>query len=387
MAKQKNKNGKGNYLQEVMMKEINRRDFIKTLAVGGAALGLGNIVTSFAFPGSKESVALENKAVVSVVKIDKDNIDYTVRKAIDLLGGMKSIAADKERIILKPNLVSPTPGDVTKPGVIKALAQLMIEAGKDVSIGEGSAAAGPNLRPGIFGGVCRTTDIEMLNSIQQNVFDILGYTDLAKSLKTPLINLHTGEMSKVKIPNGFVFKEISLHHSLTETDLLCSVPMMKTHSMATVTLGMKNVIGLYPGQVYGTVRSAVHSEAAKVESSGVASAIVDMVRANKLGLVVIDGSMAMQGQGPSVYQGGQLVKMDLIIAGMNPLATDMVAASIMGFQPDEIQTFVWAWKAGMTPGNLNDIEIRGEKLNDVRKKFVRPTVYPWAAISQYGPPC
>jgi hypothetical protein len=59
----------------------------------------------------------------------------------------------------------------------------------------------------------------------------------------------------------------------------------------------------------------------------------------------------------------------------------------MGFQPDEIPTFVWAWKAGMTPENLNDIEIRGEKLNDVRKNFARPTIYPWAAISQYGPPC
>jgi uncharacterized protein (DUF362 family) len=194
-------------------------------------------------------------------------------------------------------------------------------------------------------------------------------------------------MSIVKIPNGFVFKEVSLHHSLTETDLLCSVPMMKTHGLAAVTLGMKNLIGVYPGQVYGTVRSAVHSEAAKVEGSGTASAIVDMVQANKLGLVVIDGSMAMQGQGPSVTQGGKLVKMDLIIAGTNPLATDMVAASIMGFQPDEIQTFVWAWKSGMTPGSLSDIEIRGEKLDDVRKPFARPTIYPWAAISQYGPPC
>lgn len=290
--------------------------------------------------------------------------------------------------MLKPNLVSPTPTDVTKPGVIKALAQLMIESGKDVSIGEGSAAGAGNIRPGIFGSVCRTTDKEMLNQIQKSVFDSLGYSDLAKSLKIPLVNLHVGEMSKKSLPNNFVFKEISIHRSLADTDLLCSVPMMKTHGLATVTLGMKNLIGVYPGQVYGTVRSAVHSEATKVESSGTASAIVDMVRANKLGLVVIDGSMAMQGQGPSAMGGGKVVKMDVIIAGTNPLATDMVAASIMGFQPSEISTFVWAWKAGMTPGNLNDIEIRGEKLNDVRQNFARPAVVPYTAImSQYGPPC
>ena len=369
------------------MKKLNRRDFIKTLAAGGAAVGLGNIASCSIFNKPQVAVLPESKAVVSVVKIKNDKIDYAVRNAIDLLGGIESIAANKERIMLKPNLVSSTPEDATKPGVIKALAQLMIEAKKDVSIGEGSAAAGPNLRPGNVGGVCRTKNIDTLNDIQQIVFDTLGYSDLAQSLRIPLINLHTGEMTKVQIPNGFVFKKISLHRSLTETDLLCSVPMMKTHGLATVTLGIKNMMGVYPGQVYGTVRSAVHSKAAKVEPSGTASAIVDMARANKLGLVVVDASMAMQGQGPSVYQGGQLVKMDLIIAGTNPLATDMVSAAIMGFRPEEISTFVWAWKAGMRPASLDDIEIRGKRIHDVSKDFLRPTVYRWAAISQYGPPC
>jgi uncharacterized protein (DUF362 family) len=369
------------------MKKISRRDFMKTIAVGGAALGMGNIVSCNALKSSAGTSRPESKPVVSVVKIKNDNVDYAVRQSIDLLGGIKTVSTGKERIMLKPNLVSPEPRDVTKIDVIKALAQLMKEAGKDVSIGEGSAAAGPNFRPGIFGSVCRTKDIETLNNIQQIVFDRLGYLELEKSIKVPLVNLHTGEMSKVSIPNGFVFEEISLHHSLTEIDMLCSVPMMKTHGLANVTLGMKNLIGVYPGEVYGTVRSAVHSEAAKVEESGTASAIVDMVRANKIGLVVIDASVAMQGQGPSVYQGGQLVKMGLIIAGTNPLATDMTAAYLMGFDPEEISTFVWAWKAGMKPVSLNEIEIRGVKINDVRQNFVRPTLYPWDTISQYGPPC
>jgi len=59
----------------------------------------------------------------------------------------------------------------------------------------------------------------------------------------------------------------------------------------------------------------------------------------------------------------------------------------MGFHPEEISTFVWAWKAGMTPTGLNEIEIRGTELNAVRRNFLRPTVYPWDAISSYGPPC
>ncbi len=369
------------------MEKMDRRTFVRSAALGGIAAGCCIHSNSLAFGRAPELTNPGAKAIVSVTRIKNDNIDYAVRNAIDLLGGLREITAGKERIMLKPNLVSPEPRDVTKPGVVRALAKLMLEATKDLSIGEGSAAAGPNLRPELFGGVCRTSDVDTLNRIQSAVFDPLGYSDLAKDLRIPLVNLHTGDMAKVPISEGFVHKEIHIHRSLTEIDLLCSVPMMKTHGLASVTLGMKNLIGLYPGQVYGTVRSAVHAEAAKIEPSGTASAIVDMVRANRLGLVVVDASMAMEGQGPSVYQGGKVVKMDLIIAGTNPLATDMVAASIMGFRPDEISTFVWSWKAGMSPGSLDEIEVRGERIEDVRKTFARPMVVPWSLASRYGPPC
>jgi len=369
------------------MEKISRRKFIKTVAVGGAYLSVGSMVNRFSSLGEKEVSASATRPVVSIVRIKKDNIDYAVRHAIDLLGGMKSITQGKERILLKPNLVDTDPRDVTNPDVVKVLVRLMVEAGKEVSIGEGSGVAAINMQSTVEAGVCQTTDRDMINAIQKKVFDTLGYTDLAKVLRVPLINLHTGKMNKVPLPNGSVFKEISLHHSLVNTDLLCSVPMMKTHGLATVTLGMKNLIGLYPGEIYGTPRWTVHQEAAKVEKSGTASAIIDMVQANKLGLTVIDASTAMQGTGPIAQQGGRLAKMNLIIAGTNPLATDMVAAYTMGFQPEEISTFVWAWKAGMAPERLDEIEVRGEKINNVRQKFARPLVLPWTVIYKLVPAC
>jgi uncharacterized protein (DUF362 family) len=155
------------------------------------------------------------------------------------------------------------------------------------------------------------------------------------------------------------------------------VPMMKTHQLATVTLGMKNLVGVFPGTVYQAVRGHMHDLTAEVEPSGTAAAIVDMVRANKLGLVVVDGSMAMEGNGPSM---GKQVKMDIIVAGTNPLATDMVAASLMSFEPHEIPTFAWANKAGMRPGSLEEIEIRGEPLDRARRPFAKPQVYAWKTI-------
>jgi uncharacterized protein (DUF362 family) len=210
--------------------------------------------------------------------------------------------------------------------------------------------------------------------MQQDVFNRLGYTEMARRLRVPLINLHTGDVVDVKVPGAFVFEKLTIHRALAETDLLCSVPMMKTHTLAGVTLGMKNLVGAYPGTVYQAVRGRMHDAAAKVEPSGTAAAIVDMVRANRLGLVVIDGSTAMEGNGPTE---GTLLPMETIVAGTNPLAADMVAAQLMGFDPSEIPTFLWANKAGMWPGRLEEIEIRGEKPESVRRRFVRPAIVPW----------
>jgi len=288
---------------------------------------------------------------------------------------MRAVTQGKERIMLKPNLVFPLASATTKPAVVRTLARLMKAADKDVSIGEGSAAAAPfNVRGDE---VFRTTKRDLLDGLQKSVFDQLGYTELAKSLRLPLVNLHTGELVEVKVPGAFVFGSLTIHRSLVETDLLCSVPMMKTHVLAGVTLGMKNLIGAYPGSVYQAVRGRMHDATAKVEPSGTAAAIVDMVRANKLGLVVIDGSTAMEGDGPSTEP---LVPMETIIAGTNPLATDMVAASAMGFSLPEIPTFEWANKAGLRPERLDDIEIRGEPLESVRRKFARPHVLPWSIV-------
>jgi uncharacterized protein (DUF362 family) len=65
------------------------------------------------------------------------------------------------------------------------------------------------------------------------------------TLDAPLVNLHTGEMVDVEVPGGLAYQRLTIHRSLTEIDLLCSVPMMKTHTLASVTPGMKNLIGLY----------------------------------------------------------------------------------------------------------------------------------------------
>ena len=346
-------------------KGLTRREFVLTGVTGTLALASG-----FTFS--------DQAPVVSVVRIKEDRIAEAVAEAIDLLGGLNEVARDKQRIMLKPNLVNSDPRCTTNLEVIRALALLMKDAGKEVSIGEGSAAA-----PGFNAdaeGVHFSKDPGILDPMQQYVYDELGYTEMAAELDLPLLNLHTGEMVEVEVPNAYVYDKIILHKSLSEIDLLCSVPMMKTHVLARVTLGMKNLMGLYPGSAYCTVRSCVHNEAYRKNSPCVSYEIVDMVRACPPGLTVIDASTSMEGNGPTE---GELVKTNLIIAGTNPLATDMVAAQLMGFNKNEVATFIMAMRKGMKPTSLDQIEIRGESLDDCHMAFRRPELIPWGDISSW----
>ena len=334
------------------------------------------------------------KPTVSIVRVnskwsESKGIEYATTRAIELIGGIKAIAKNKNRILLKPNLVNPKTSDTTNPLVIEALAKLMKNSGKDVYIGEAGAASVRNINTSLLGYVCRTKNADILHAIQDDIFKGTGYDDLSKRIGTPLVNLHVGNMVKMKVSDNFVFKEIYVHKAMSDVDLVCSVPMMKTHGLATVTLALKNIgIGGYPGMMYGTVRSLVHQAGINLEPTGTSAVTVDMVKSTKLGVSVIDATTAMQGQGPSVSQGGSLVDMNLIIASKNALAADMVASSVMGFDPAKIDTFKWAWKAGMSPSNLDGVQIVGEQIEKVRKPFRRPRVVPYTMIADwYGPPC
>jgi uncharacterized protein (DUF362 family) len=353
---------------------ISRRKFIcttSTIAAGTATFGL-NLVYGSRLPGSSA------KEMVSIVRIKNGNVAKAVEEAIDLLDGIKAVTRGKTRIMLKPNLVADSPACTTKLIVVKTLAQLMQKAGKEVMIGEGSAAASSfNV---VNNEIFRTKKREILDGMQQHVFNTLGYSEMAKSLNIPLINLHSGEIVNVPLKNGFAAKSVKIHKSLTEVDLLCSVPMMKTHTLATVTLAMKNLIGLYPGTEYYSVRSWLHDRAAEAGSPDIAYEVIDMNNAVKTGLSVIDASMAMEGNGPT---DGPLVNMGLIIAGTSPLATDMVGATIMGFELNDVPAIVLAHKTGMLPIALTDIEIRGLRIDRCKRQFVKPDVMKWTDINKF----
>lgn len=295
------------------------------------------------------------RPIVAVVRIRNGDLARGVEEAVDLLGGMAEVTRGRNRILLKPNLVVNESRCTTKPAVVGELARLMKAAGKEVSIGEASV-------------IGATRCVDVLGPYQDSFFQSLGYTAMARAAGVPLVNLHLGPFVTVPVPDGLFWEELVLPRPVVDADLVCSVAMMKTHIYATVTLTLKNAIGLYPGAIYGSYRWWVHDNAYLRRSPGVAYEILDMVRAARFGLSVIDASMAMEGNGPT---DGTLVPMNLILAGTEPLATDLVGAAIMGIPAGEVPTFEWAHRLGMKPTSLEDIELRGVALEDVRRRFVR----------------
>ncbi|HLP73491.1 MAG TPA: DUF362 domain-containing protein [Bacteroidales bacterium] len=352
-----------------MRKEkVSRRKFIGTAVsafIGTSAFGI-NIIE-----GCTQSKN-RRKDIVSIVRVNEDNVASAVKEAIDLLGGISQITYGQNRIMLKPNLVAPDRNYTTNPEVVFAVAKLMKDVGKDVMIGEGSAAADSfNV---INGEQFITKKEEILDRMQQYVFDSLGYSTIAETLNIPLINLHTGEIVELPLKDGLVAKSIKIHKKLTEVDLVCSIPIMKTHVLATVTLAMKNLIGLYPGKEYYAMRSWLHDRAIEKGSSGVAYEIIDINRSVKTGLSIIDATIAMEGNGPTA---GTIVDMGLIIAGTSPLATDMVGTSIMGFEINDIPLLRLAHNLKMEPFKLSDIEIRGLSIAEVKRPFIKPDIVTW----------
>jgi uncharacterized protein (DUF362 family) len=134
--------------------------------------------------------------------------------------------------------------------------------------------------------------------------------------------------------------------------VLISVPKLKIHRLATVTLGIKNMMGALASK--GSMHNGRLNEN-----------IADLASLLRPSLTVIDGIIAGEGHETS----GNPVKMDLVIAGTDPVAVDAVGAAVMGIQPTEVEHLVLAERKGLGTCRLENIEVIGEPVEKVRRKF------------------
>lgn len=197
------------------------------------------------------------------------------------------------------------------------------------------------------------SDATMTNA--DKAFDATGMTELCEKYAVQHLNLrYVEDKVKIKIPNGDALKDITVPRLVTESAII-SAAKMKTHMATKVTLGLKNMFGLLPDKLKF-----------KYHTMGISKVIVNINTVLKPHLTVIDGFVAMEGKGPT---DGSPVKMNLIIAGKDPVATDATGARVMGIDPHEISHIRTAHQKGL--GNIDNIEVVGSKVEDVCRAFKR----------------
>ena len=278
------------------------------------------------------------KDVVAIVKVKDDDVLGAVNKAVDLLGGLNDIIGRDDSVLVKPNLMRGLPPPVTtSPKVVEATISVLRNITKNIAIVESDA-----------------TSIKA-----QDMFLRTGMLEIAKKHGLRLINLSDVETIEVEVPNGKVLQNVVIPR-LVLTSKIVNIPVMKTHWLTHISLGIKNIFGMIPDR-----------DKIKYHLTDFHNYLVDLVSVMKPSFVIIDGTVGMEGQGPIK---GSPVKLDLIIAGKSFLSVEAIGAKVMGFEPFEIPHIRYAYERGLGEINLDKIEIVGEPLEKVIRPFKRPVL-------------
>lgn len=284
------------------------------------------------------------KTKVAVVKSrekpSEKQIDTTVRKAVELAGGFTDVIRRGDTVIIKPNLVvakPPEAGATTDPRVCKTICDIVRDLGGNPIIAE-SSFVGLDTEEAI-----QTTGYRKLRKEGYEVIDLKK-----KGIETV----------KVSIPRGKALKEVHLPKIVVEANAIISVPKMKTHDQAEVTLALKNMKGVLPD----AYKRKFH------HIFGVFQSVADLMTVMKPAFSIVDGIIAMNGLGPAF---GDPIELDLIIAGKDAVAVDAVTAKIMGFEPQECGCVREAAESKIGIIDLDKIGVVGEPITKVQRRFQR----------------
>lgn len=289
------------------------------------------------------------KPLVSVVKVEGDEI-FATKKAVNLLGGMNKFVKKGSKVFVKPNLLgggAPESGVSTNPKVTVTIINALKKLTDDITIIDSNYNV-----PTVVGAPIQI-EPSLDRIYQRPRFDIF------RDLDVKLLNLSAEKMIRYENPNLKVLASHGLPSILAEADAIINIPVMKVHDITGVTLGMKNLYGLIP---FPKVRGRLHNV--------IDDAICDLVELFPPALTVIDGTIGMEGGYSPCF--GAPAEANLIVAGSDVVATDSVAASIMGFDYKNIvqkNPIARGQERGLGKADLHKIDVVGEKISEVKRPF------------------
>lgn len=243
-------------------------------------------------------------------------------------------------VLLKPNLVGLDPLGVinTHPAVIAAVREYFLSIGAaEVLIGDGPA-------------LDRDTEA-ILESVH-----LRHYTGV---LSRTFIDLNVDDVECVTLQtHASRLKELYFPKTALGVDFVVSIPKLKTHHWAGVTLSLKNMFGIVPGSCYGWPKNVLHW-------AGIDKTILDINAAVRPDFAIVDGIVGMEGNGP--IQGTPKAS-GVLIFGNDPVAVDATCCRVMGLVPERVKYLAGA---GTLLGHLKSDKIQqlGETIASVRTPF------------------
>ena len=334
---------------------VSRRTFLRGAATAGAfvaaaAVGLEIRRQRVPHPWDAEAFPPPSGARVAVLRADSYDVDLVGI----VLDGMRSIGADVSgaRVVLKPNMVEYDRSSVinTDPRVVAATAEALRRLGA-ASV---AVAEGPGHR--------RDTGY---------VVEASGLGEALRDVGTRFVDLNVAAAAAVPLHSRYTdLGSLWLPKAITDADVVISMPKMKTHHWAAVTLSLKNCFGCLPGRVYGWPKNALHW-------AGIDASILDIAGAVRPSFAIVDAIVGMEGNGPI---DGTAKPVGALIVGDDPVAVDATGAHIMGIDPTKIGYLAEAGRF-LGVADLERITVAG----DDPDRFVTPFL-PAPGFTQGGAP-
>jgi len=268
-------------------------------------------------------------AVTRCTSYAREELDKAVNRILKLLGGVENFIKPNEKVLIKPNLLSardPEEAVTTHPEFVRAVAKSIKPVTKNIEIGDS---------PGGFG---------------KNIDEIHEKTGMRKIAEEEGVKL-------VKFDRSRKVGRFPVATAILDADKIISVPKFKTHDVQVITAAVKNSYGIIPG----IFKAEQHSFAPR--GKDFAPIVVDVFSIRKPDLTIVDAVVSMDGEGPSR---GRVRNTDFIIASSDAVAIDSALMKIVDLEPLDLYTNKEAHKKGLGITDLDEIEILGEPLDEVK---------------------
>jgi uncharacterized protein (DUF362 family) len=328
------------------MSHLSRRDFLKAASTTAGAASLGALlaacgikpvglppkapavsVTEGALSPTVETQATSDPTAISklMAVVRNGEPEALVRRALDVFGGMGTFVKPGANVIIKPNICvayrSYDQAATSNPWVLGALVKLCFEAG----------AGRVRVMDSPFDGTARQA--YQYSGIQEQVEANGGQMEVMSGLK----------YIETDIPEGRDIQSASVYDEILNADVLINVPIAKDHSLAKLTLGMKNLLGVVQN------RPGYHRN--------IGVRLADLASLIRPELTVIDAVRILTYGGPTGGDPAAVQKLDTLIASPDIVATDAYAATLFGLRGEDLDYVVAGAAAGLGNSDLTQMKI------------------------------